>query len=232
MAVVKTETFTTASTQDLETYDSDWVHVGGSLGSGDIRVEATNDRAESGQATFSTTIGVYRWDGTGSPTGDQQVEFDGFCWAGYPGAALRASSVADTAYACILVPVADTGLRIYRRVAGTNTLVAASTAVTIADQTLYSGVTARVEGSGATVTVTLTVPGETPLVFNDTDGARLTSGQPGIYIEHNAASGNRPYMDNVVIDDLASAPPSTGIGPLVGSRLIGSRFIGSPFIGP
>jgi hypothetical protein len=219
MAVVKTETFTTASTQDLETYDSDWVHVGGSLGSGDIRVEATNDRAESGQATFSTTIGVYRWDGTGSPTGDQQVEFDGFCWAGYPGAALRASSVADTAYACILVPVADTGLRIYRRVAGTNTLVAASTAVTIADQTLYSGVTARVEGSGATVTVTLTVPGETPLVFKDTDGARLTSGQPGIYIEHNAASGNRPYIDNVEIDDLTAG------GGGVTSRLIGGSLI-------
>jgi hypothetical protein len=231
MGVVHSEDFATDVTQALEDYDPDWVHVSGSLGAGDIRVNEATDRAESGQATFTTTFGLSRWNGTGSPTGDQQVEFDGFCHSGSPSAALRvATGGADTAYICTIIPIADSGLRIYRRVAGVMTLVAASTDVTIVNQTLYSGITARVEGSGPTVTVTLTVPGETPLVFNDTDGARLTSGQPGIFIEHSGSSANRPYMDNVVIDDLTGGGGTTSrlIG---GSRINRSILIGGRLIG-
>lgn len=209
MTVVHTDAFTVASDQELSAYDADYLNI---HGGSNLVVDAGNDRVE---CTTENTDEAYIWQGTGSPTGDGEVRAQikcedndgsvvGLVVRGATGSdyyvgnwndfqdALRISRVNGGSFTTLndvaFTPPADGIMDLRFRVTGTNPV----------------SLTLEETNSGTTNTV------------NDSDAARHTSGEMGVFIFVNQGrsaqvqgGGDEVWIDTLEIDDLQAAITSS-----------------------
>lgn len=202
MTIVFTDNFTVAADTNINAYpagSADYAYMRGS--GGNLYVNAANDRMQVAGTADEYHARII--DAAVPTTGDMEITATVYSDASGSQSGellLRCQSGADTCYIAYVDVTGANEVQIYRCIAGTPTLIASR------DNGLVGSAARtwvfRVEGSGATVTLTLTVAGGTPLVFADTNAARITSGAPGIGGYNGTA--NLVYVDTLSVDDLST----------------------------
>lgn len=193
---ITTVNFDATSDTALTSYGApDWAYL---VAGGGATVDAGGDYLQFNG--FGSGVCRARYIGTGTTTGNQDVTatvlVKGFNFAGV---LARCSAVADTCYMARIETNETNEVRLYRVVAGTPTLLASW------DDGLADGthtIRMRVTGNGATVSIEVQTNSNTVHTFDDTDGARLTSGQPGLTGETDE---NYVQLDTWILNDLVSA---------------------------
>jgi hypothetical protein len=188
-----------ASNQNLQAYDADWVRF---VGSGNLVIENNRVRGDTANQDI-----YYRWEGPGAPTGPQAVRArvrsgaTGQYWA----LALRAGAAPGTNTAYYLYSDGTgSAVALARNVAGSFTVLNSNVL------SYTSGADSDVEfmalNTPTSVILRYRIDGGAWGTFSDTDASRLTSGYAGFGVYHTTSVGDA-YVDNVVVD---STPQAVG----------------------
>jgi len=200
MAVVHTDAFTTGADANLETYDSDWVKY--SADAGTIVVLAATDEV---CASSDGSPRIYAWEGSGYPTGSQEVQaVVTFFTANtvFSGVAVRVATGAAGADCFVMLLSSTTDDAELYEMEDDNGTLRASWATTLTDATDYT-VKLKVVGDG----LTGYVDGTQRLLYTDTEPLKA-SGGPGVYM-YTSGQYRVGRLDDWQVDDLnGGTPPS------------------------
>lgn len=205
------DTFTTGSTVDLTAHTSEslhsWVQAKGTI-SPKVFTAAGGIVANGGGSTEAQVMRP----SVIAPTADVSVlstlHYDSVNFT-YVGVVARMASDASSGYlAAYSTAAGKWGL--WRMAAGVDATTQTAIAVSTTTSSYVSGnepvIQLDVTGSGATVTVKLTVDGVVLINFPDTDAARVTAaGYPGLYFLVPLASGNGMWISSLSADTIAAA---------------------------
>lgn len=199
MTIVFTDSFTVGADVALESYPSgtpDYVSI---LGGNNLDVIAANDNVQSSVTSADV---MYRITNAAAPTGDQKLTITAGWQTGYTGGYIGVRGSASGNY-YNLTRANSTTWELYRVDSTVFTLLTTHSVSTTDNSS--GTISLKATGAGATVSITATIAGVDQTTFNDTAANRKTSGTPTIGGFQNSAVSSANFIDDVSVDDLATA---------------------------
>lgn len=219
MAILLNDAFTTATSQNIGAYNSDYVRWLGTTEQ--LTVDATDDRVES---TETGEFG-FLWNNGASPTGTYEVRATGFTNRSGEGPAIQVrcdSASGGNGYWVVFLSGSAPDL--YRYDNGTfNYLGNFSGAGNVPNGTSFT-MRVRVSNNGSNnVEIQCQLNTGTTVTLTDTAANRKLTGRPGLTIYRTGGVANDIWIDDFVVDDLLT---SSTLSTTIAARLLQTQTAG------